>query len=164
MTSACITLAFKMPRLLFKILFSQLISQGAYEMNVDQIQYYTKKLSYEIDSADLYDKLNEADNSNIVVIDTRSKEAFVQEHIPTALNLHHKAMCHNNTTGLDKIKIYVCYCDGIGCNASTKGALKMLTLGFQVLELIGGITWWKKDGYETHGTKGQAALLIHCDC
>ncbi len=29
------------------------------------------------------------------------------------------------TSHLDKYKIYITYCDGIGCNASTKGALKL---------------------------------------
>ena len=30
------------------------------------------------------------------------------------------------------VRTYVCYCDGIGCNASTKTALKLLMLGFEV--------------------------------
>lgn len=47
----------------------------------------------------------------------------------------------------DRRALIVCYCDGIGCNASTKGALKLLDLGFRVKELIGGLEWWKKDGY-----------------
>jgi len=43
----------------------------------------------------------------------------------------------------------VTYCDGIGCNASTKGALNMARLGFKVRELIGGLDWWKRDGHPT---------------
>jgi rhodanese-related sulfurtransferase len=35
--------------------------------------------------------------------------------------------------------LYVTYCDGIGCNASTKGALKLAELGYKVKELMGGI-------------------------
>ena len=35
-------------------------------------------------------------------------------------------------------------CDwAIGCNASTKGALKLAELGLRE-ELIGGIDWWKR--------------------
>ena len=37
-----------------------------------------------------------------------------------------------------------------------KAALKLLTLGFQVRELIGGLDWWKRDGYATHGEEGRA--------
>ena len=56
------------------------------------------------------------------------------------------------------------YCDGIGCNASTKTALKLLTLGFQVRELIGGLDWWKRDGYATAGEKTPAGTEINCGC
>jgi rhodanese-related sulfurtransferase len=65
---------------------------------------------------------------------------------------------------LDKSKTYVCYCDGIGCNASTKTALKLLTLGFQVRELIGGLDWWKRDGYQTTGLEGRAGTPLGCGC
>ena len=54
-----------------------------------------------------------------------------------------------STQWLDSTALYVTYCDGIGCNASTKGALKLAELGFQVKELIGGFDWWKRDGYPT---------------
>ena len=68
------------------------------------------------------------------------------------------------TAVLDRSKTYVCYCDGIGCNASTKGALNMTRLGFKVKELIGGIEWWKFDGYATEGTKVSSGLKINCTC
>jgi rhodanese-related sulfurtransferase len=54
-----------------------------------------------------------------------------------------------NTSGLDKNALYISYCDGIGCNASTKAALNMAKPGFMVKELNGGLDWWKRDGYET---------------
>ncbi|MYE89111.1 rhodanese-like domain-containing protein, partial [Candidatus Poribacteria bacterium] len=44
---------------------------------------------------------------------------------------------------------YVTFCVGIGRNASTKGALNMARLGFRVKELMGGLDWWKRDGYPT---------------
>jgi rhodanese-related sulfurtransferase len=65
---------------------------------------------------------------------------------------------------LDKSKTYICYCDGIGCNGSTKTALKLLTLGFQVRELIGGLDWWKRDGYQTEGQEGRAGTPVGCGC
>jgi hypothetical protein len=39
----------------------------------------------------------------------------------------------------DRGKVYVVYCDGIGCNASTKGAYNLARLGFRVKELLGGL-------------------------
>ena len=47
------------------------------------------------------------------------------------------------------MRLYVVYCDGVGCNASTSAALKMAKLGFTVKELIGGLDWWKKSGFPT---------------
>ena len=128
----------------------------------NQITYYQNKLSYEMDSWDLSEALNA--NQNIVVIDTRSVEAYVNQHIPTAISLPHKTMNEETTKHLDKEKLYICYCDGIGCNASTKGALNMAKLGFKVKELIGGIEWWCRDGYATEGKCATPTKNIECGC
>ena len=129
---------------------------------IEQLAYYQKKLSYETDAWDLYLALK--NNDNVVIVDGRSKENYQREHIPGAINIHHKELCFNNAAELDKAKIYICYCDGIGCNASTKTALKLLTLGFQVKELLGGLDWWKRDGYSTDGTEGKEGTPIACGC
>lgn len=73
-------------------------------------------------------------------------------------------MTEESTKNLDRNILYVTYCDGIGCNASTKGALKMAELGFKVKELIGGLDWWKRDGYATQGTKAKEGLKLNCAC
>ncbi len=49
------------------------------------------------------------------------------------------------TASLDPGKVYVVYCDGIGFNASTKGAYKLAQLGFRVKELLGGLDWWHRE-------------------
>ena len=128
----------------------------------DQITYYENKLRYEIDSWDLYEGLN--NNKNIIVIDTRSAESFAREHIPSSINIPHKQMSLATTSSLDKKALYVTYCDGIGCNASTKGALNMARLGFSVKELIGGIEWWLRDGYETKGENPTKGKDTNCGC
>lgn len=127
-----------------------------------QIEFYENKLAYEIDPSDLYDALS--NNENIVAVDARQPHGFEKEHIPTAINLPHREMTAESTKHLDKTKTYVCYCDGIGCNASTKGALKMAKLGFKVKELIGGIEWWKFDGYATEGTNPSKGSVFECAC
>lgn len=129
---------------------------------IEQLAYYQKKLAYETDSWDLY--LAIKNGENVIVIDGRSKDAYQREHIPGAINAPHREICFNNTAGLDKSKVYICYCDGIGCNASTKTAMRLLTLGFQVKELIGGLDWWKRDGYTTVGTEGREGTSIECGC
>ena len=70
--------------------------------------------------------------------------AYAHEHIPDAISLPHREISAETTASFDRSKLYVCYCDGIGCMRSTKTALKLLTLGFQVRELIGGLDWWKR--------------------
>lgn len=128
-----------------------------------QIKHYENKLAFEMDPSDLFDALNNGEN--VIVVDARKAFGFEAEHIPTAINIPHREMTVESTKHLDKDTLYVTYCDGIGCNASTKGALNMAKLGFKVKELIGGIEWWKLDGYTTEGTKGiQTGLKIECAC
>jgi len=57
-------------------------------------------------------------------------------------------MNEETTKGFDRMALVVTYCDGIGCNASTKGALNMARLGFRVKEPIGGLDWWKRDWHK----------------
>ena len=127
-----------------------------------QIEYYLNKLEYETDPSDLFHALKNGEN--LIPLDTRQYEGFEKEHIPGAINIPHREMNEKSTSHLDKTKIYVCYCDGIGCNASTKGALNMTKLGFKVKELIGGIEWWKFDGYATSGSEKSEGLNIQCSC
>ena len=93
-------------------------------MNSQQLMHYQNKLNYEFDSWDTFEQL-EKPNSNLIVVDGRSAEAYAKEAIPGAINLPHREISAQSTAHLDKSKIYVCYCDGIGCNASTKTALKL---------------------------------------
>lgn len=128
-----------------------------------QIKHYENKLAFEMDPSDLFDALSNGEK--VIVIDARKTFGYEAEHIPTAINIPHREMNAETTKYLDKNILYVTYCDGIGCNASTKGALNMAKLGFKVKELIGGIEWWKFDGYSTEGTNGiKSGLKIECAC
>ncbi|MCY3825652.1 MAG: rhodanese-like domain-containing protein [Nitrospinae bacterium] len=113
----------------------------------EQLDHYANKLAYETDSWDL--KVAMEQGENVVVIDARSPEAYDEEHIPGAINIPHRQMNPETTAHLDTEALVVTYCDGIGCNASTKGALNMTRLGFKVKELMGGLDWWKRDGHPT---------------
>ncbi len=128
-----------------------------------QIKHYENKLSFEMDPSDLFDALN--NGKKVIALDTRKAFGYEAEHIPGAINIPHREMTEENTRHLDKEFLYVTYCDGIGCNASTKGALNMSKLGFKVKELMGGIEWWKFDGYATEGTKANSSgQKIKCAC
>jgi len=120
-----------------------------------QLRHYEKKLAFEIDSWDLAVALEAGER--VVVVDARSPDAFRREHIPGAINLPHRTMAPETTSRLDPDALLVAYCDGIGCNASTKGALALLRLGFRVKELTGGLDWWKRDGHPTHAQASAAS-------
>jgi rhodanese-related sulfurtransferase len=111
------------------------------------IEHYSNKLAFETDSWDLQAALDK--NEKVIVIDARSAKNYAEEHIPGAINVPHRTMTKESTGHFDREALYVTYCDGIGCNASTRGALNMARLGFRVKELIGGLDWWKRDGYKT---------------
>ena len=127
-----------------------------------QIEHYSLKLDFETDSSDLFEALEAGEE--LIVVDARSVEAFATEHIPTAVSIPHRTMSAETTAHLDKSALYVTYCDGIGCNASTKGALKMTRLGFRVKELMGGLDWWRRDGYATEGDSAQPGKPVKCGC
>lgn len=131
-------------------------------MDSDQLRHYSNRLAYEIDSWDL--KVAIESGEKIVVIDARSPEAFSKEHIPGAISLPHRAMSEATTGSLDRSALVVTYCDGIGCNASTKGAWNMTRLGFRVKELMGGLDWWKRDGHPTEGNASGSSGNLDCGC
>ena len=127
----------------------------------DQFRHYENKLAFETDSWDLKVVLDSG--QGVIVIDARSPEAYQNEHIPGAINIPHRKMNEETTKGVDRTVLVVTYCDGIGCNASTKGALNMAKLGFRVKELIGGLDWWKRDGHETEGAASSSEAAV-CGC
>lgn len=127
----------------------------------DQARHYANKLAYEIDSWDLKVALDSG--QEITIVDARSPNAFGQGHIPGARNVPHATMSEDSTCDIDKASLVVVYCDGIGCNASTKGALKMLKMGFRVKELIGGLDWWRRDGHSVH-SDDESGDSVQCGC
>jgi hypothetical protein len=40
----------------------------------------------------------------------------------------------------------------------------MTKLGFRVKELMGGLDWWKRDGYVTGGTQSTGGRGVSCGC
>ena len=127
----------------------------------NQLKHYADKLAFETDAWDLKESLDRGEN--VIVIDARSTEAFAREHIPSAVNVPHRTIDAGTTSGIDRKALVVSYCDGIGCNASTKAALKLAELGFRVKELLGGLDWWKRDGHPTTAD-GDSCQSGQCGC
>jgi len=133
------------------------------KMNEQQVRFYENKLEFEIDSWDLFEA--QKSNREIVVLDVRSEAAYEKEHIRGAISFPHRRMTPDNTAHFSKSALHVVYCDGIGCNASTGGALKMAKLGFAVKELMGGLEWWKRSHFPTDaGSNDVRTAEVQCGC
>ena len=117
-----------------------------------------EKLRFHTDSWDLSVDLKAA-LPDIVVIDARSREAYIAGHIPGAVSFPHREMNAETAASMDRSKVHVVYCDGIGCNASTKGAHKLALLGLRTKELLGGLDWWRRDGHPVTASHEPGHLL-----
>ncbi len=121
-------------------------------------RHFLAKLGVETDPADVRLDMERASHK-IIVIDARSAEAFAACHIPGAISLPHRSISASTTSQFSRDKVIVAYCWGPGCNASTKAAAKLSALGFAVKEMIGGIEYWRKEGYSVEGALGEKAPM-----
>jgi rhodanese-related sulfurtransferase len=112
----------------------------------DAQRHFLAKLSVETDPSDLHLDLERCPDT-VLVVDARSAEAYAEGHIPGSISLPHRGITAAATAALPRDRILVSYCWGPSCNASTKAAARLAGLGFRVKELIGGIEYWRKEGY-----------------
>lgn len=123
----------------------------------EALAHFRAKLAFGTDPSDVHADL-ENGVDGFVVVDARSAENFGRGHVPGAISLPHRQMNEASVGILPKDKLIVVYCDGTGCNASTKAAAKLTALGFTVKEMIGGIDWWRRDGYRVVTTAPDESL------
>ncbi|WP_036626826.1 rhodanese-like domain-containing protein [Pantoea sp. AS-PWVM4] len=132
------------------------------------LAYLQHKLAYYTDAWDLAEDMANGCEA-IVVFDARSDAVYQAGHLCGAISFPHRTINAATTAHLDRQKVYITYCDGIGCNGSTRAALKLAALGFQVKELIGGLDFWKRDGHpmawgSAPGEWPAAAPAASCGC
>jgi rhodanese-related sulfurtransferase len=108
--------------------------------------HFEATLAFETDPADLFLDQQKG-HTDVLVLDARSPEAFADEHIAGALNLPGRRITAETTASFPRDQLIVTYCWGPGCNGATRAAARLAALGFQVKELIGGIEYWKREGY-----------------
>lgn len=116
------------------------------------------KLSHHTDAWDLSVDLANGIRE-LVVIDNRSSAKYLAGHIPGAISLSHRDMTPERLAELTTERVYITYCDGIGCNASTKGAWKLARHGLRVKELLGGLDFWKRDGHPVASGDAPGSLV-----
>lgn len=136
--------------------FSLVLETSAAEPEVARIHFHGK-LEYETDPSDVFTDL-ENGVSGFVLVDARSKEAFDKVHIPKAISIPYRTINAGTTNSLSKDKLVVLYCWGPGCNAATKAAVRLATLGFRVKEMLGGIEYWQREGYPTESSNANVKM------
>ena len=123
-------------------------------------RHFLAKLAVETDASDVMWDLRRGQRG-FLLIDARASQDFEECHIPGAISLPYRKITAESTAHLSKEVPIVTYCWGSSvCNASTKAAVRLSALGFQVKEMLGGIEYWRREGGEVEGTLGEQAPLI----
>ena len=89
------------------------------------------------------------------IIDVRSPEDYTKEHIPGAVNLPQEQW--STFKGLSKDRPNVVYCYTVVCQLATKAARYFAEHDFPVIELQGGIEYWKKNNLPLESSEKSAA-------
>ena len=108
-------------------------------------RHFASKLSVETDPSNVMLDLQRG-QTGFIVVDVRSADDFAECHVEGAISFPYRQINAETVTRLPTDKLIVVYCWGPGCNASTKAALRLSSLGYRVKEMIGGLEYWKRDG------------------
>ena len=91
------------------------------------------------------------DNPDFVIIDVRTPEEFLDEHLENAINLNYYSdTFQKDLHKLDKNKTYLIYCRTGGRSGNTLNIMQELVFRV-VYNILGGITKWKSAGLPTTG-------------
>lgn len=122
-------------------------------------QHFLAKLAVETDPSDVHADLSKGVD-RFVLVDARSAEDYRECHIPGAVSLPHRAINDESTAGLSSDTPVVVYCWSPACNAAAKAAVRLTGLGYHVKEMIGGIEYWRREGYAVEGENPSGAPLV----
>ena len=77
---------------------------------------------------------------NLNIIDIRNEQSYNNNHIPGAINIPYNKIIANPNMYLDRTKKYYIYCQK--GNSSLKLCNYLTTLGYNVINIIGGYEEW----------------------
>ena len=121
--------------------------------------HFLAKLSVETDAADVRLDLQRGQDG-FLLIGARSAQDVEKCPIPGAITLPYRKIIVESTAHLAHEKSIVVSCWSPRRNSATKGALRLSARGFQVKEMLGGIEYWRSEGWSIEGTLGVAAPLV----
>lgn len=119
----------------------------------DALAHFAARLRHETDVSDVHAALALPD-PGFVLIDSRSREAWDQGHIPGAIRLPVAEIASRGAGLVPAGSQVVTYCWGPGCNGATRAALEFARLGRRVREMIGGFEYWVREGFGYDSARG----------
>ncbi|MGK5112581.1 MULTISPECIES: rhodanese-like domain-containing protein [unclassified Geodermatophilus] len=138
----------------------------------DAVRHFAHRLAVETDVSDVHAALESGD-PGFVLLDSRSREAWEQGHVPGAVHLPGREIAARAPAELDRSVPVVTYCWGPGCNGATRAALALALLGHRVREMIGGFEYWAREGLPVATADGVSRPAVdpltapagaRCDC
>ncbi|MGW0503868.1 rhodanese-like domain-containing protein [Micromonospora sp. NPDC003241] len=109
------------------------------------VTHFLARLRYETDVSDVHADLT-AGVPDLVVVDSRSDDAWEQGHLPEALHLPTARIAERAAATVPPGARVVTYCWGPGCDGATRAALEFARLGYAVKEMRGGYEYWVREG------------------
>lgn len=133
-------------------------------MNDAAIAFFAARLAHQTDVADVA-----TDRAVLTVVDSRSRAAWDQGHVPGAVHLPTADIPARAAELLPPDRPVVTYCWGPGCNGATRAALALATIGYDVREMLGGIEYWIREGLPVETRDGTVTaepdpLTAPCGC
>lgn len=127
---------------------------------IDARAYFAAKLTYEMDASDL--AAARAAGTAPIVVDTRSRAAWDQGHLPGALHIPGGELAERAAAELPDLSAdIVVYCWGPGCNGASKAAFTLSDMGYRrVRELIGGFEYWAREGLSIVSVRGRTRRAV----
>ena len=125
----------------------------------EAIEHFTGRLRFETDASDVYVAMRRP-QPGFVLVDTRSRVAWDQGHVPGALHLPTARIETRAAELVPAGTPVVTYCWGPGCNGATKGALAFARLGYEVREMLGGYEYWVREGLPVETSDGITARPV----
>ncbi|MGL5446180.1 MAG: rhodanese-like domain-containing protein [Rhabdaerophilum sp.] len=114
----------------------------------ETVARYEARLAFETDCWDVHHAIETA-NVDFVLLDVRSPALYAASRVPGAINLPHGKITERKMAEWPEDTLFVVYCAGPHCNGADKGALRLARLGRKVKLMIGGLTGWADEGFET---------------
>ena len=121
---------------------------------INATEHFSNRLRFETDVSDVHAAI-EAGTPGVVVVDSRSDEAWRQGHLPAAVHLPVREIAERAASLIPAGTAVVTYCWGPGCNGATRAALAFAELGYEVKEMIGGYEYWVREGFPVRGENGE---------